>query len=401
MSKLKIINDPVWGFIHIPEGLVFDIINHRLFQRLRRILQMGLSFYVYPGAVHTRFNHSLGCLYLVKEAMDSLQEKGENITDKEREAVYAAVLLHDIGHAPLSHLLEYELIKDTSHEDISKIFMQRINEDLGGALDLAIEIFEDRYHKKYLHRLISGQLDVDRLDYLRRDSFYTGVIEGAVGTERILKMIQVVDGELAVEEKGIYSIEKFILSRRMMYWQVYLHKTSVCAEMMLLSVMKRARFLVQKGDLESGSPSLISLLKNFGKTTDLIDLYADVDDSDIWLSLKQWSKDEDKILSMLSSRVLDRELFRTSLRPMPVEEKEEVALREDVAKKLGGIIENEADLDYFYFSKILSPKTYNPEVEKIMVLRKNGTLEDITKVSELLDQHFVNKKDKKKLIAYY
>ncbi|MDE5704245.1 MAG: HD domain-containing protein, partial [Bacteroidales bacterium] len=314
MNKIKIVNDPVWGFIQLPSELAYDIVSHPYFQRLRRIVQMGLSFYVYPGAVHTRFNHSLGCMHLMKEALHTLQAKGVAITDEEKDAACAAILLHDIGHGPLSHVLEHTLLPSVSHEEVSKLIMRQLNREWGGRLDMAMAIFDGSYGKPFLHQLVSGQLDVDRLDYLNRDSFYTGVQEGVVGTERIIKMMNVHEGQLVVEEKSIYSLEKFILSRRMMFWQVYLHKTSVCAELMLGHTLERARFLLAENTALAGSPALLDLLRRpVGREADetLLPIFSDIDDSDIWITLKAWTKSPDTVLRVLSQSLLERRLFRS------------------------------------------------------------------------------------------
>lgn len=402
MNKNKIVNDPVWGFIQLPSGLASDIVSHSYFQRLRRIVQMGLSFLVYPGAMHTRFNHSLGCMHLMKEALDTLQEKGVLITKEEKEAACAAILLHDIGHGPLSHVLEHILLPSVPHEKMSSLMMQELNAQWNGRLDMALAIFNDTYEKPFLHQLVSGQLDVDRLDYLNRDSFYTGVQEGLVGTERIIKMMNVHEGQLVVEEKSIYSLEKFILSRRMMFWQVYLHKTSVCAELMLNHIMQRARMLINEKQNLTGSPALLQLLSRpveQGLSEDLLPIFSAIDDSDVWMSLKCWAQSSDVVLSRLAQSLLNRKLFKSEMRsaafaPSYIEEKKNDTLRK---------IDNQKDLPYFFYEKNLSTNTYkfdSKEGNGIRVWLKDGRVVDLTTVSELLDRHFVMKADEKHLLCY-
>ncbi|MDE5742905.1 MAG: HD domain-containing protein [Bacteroidales bacterium] len=402
MNKNKIVNDPVWGFIQLPSDLAYDIVSHPYFQRLRRIVQMGLSFLVYPGAVHTRFNHSLGCLHLMKEALDMLQAKGVSITPEEKDAACAAILLHDIGHGPLSHVLEHTLLPSVSHEEVSQLIMQRLNRAWDGRLDMAMAIFNGHYPKPFLHQLVSGQLDVDRLDYLNRDSFYTGVQEGVVGTERIIKMMNVHEGQLVVEEKSIYSLEKFILSRRMMFWQVYLHKTSVCAELMLGHTLDRARFLLHENEALAGSPALLQLLKRPADQPaddSLLEPFSAIDDSDIWFSLKAWTQSRDTVLRTLSQRLLDRRLFKSELRNAPFEPAYIERVKAETLQKIG-----QADwLPYFFYEKGLSTKTYKYDTKEddgIRVWRKDGQVVDLTTVSELLDRHFVMKADEKHLLCH-
>lgn len=402
MNKNKIVNDPVWGFIQLPSELAYDIVSHPYFQRLRRIVQMGLSFLVYPGAVHTRFNHSLGCLHLMKEALDMLQSKGVPITAEEKDAACAAILLHDIGHGPLSHVLEHTLLPSVSHEAVSQLIMQRLNREWNGRLDMAMAIFNGQYGKPFLHQLVSGQLDVDRLDYLNRDSFYTGVQEGVVGTERIIKMMNVHEGQLVVEEKSIYSLEKFILSRRMMFWQVYLHKTSVCAELMLGHTLDRARFLLGENEDLAGSPALLQLLRRpSARAADetLLEPFSAIDDSDIWFSLKAWTQSRDTVLRTLSQRLLERKLFKSEMRHAPFEKSYIERVKAETAEKVG----NAEWLPYFFYEKGLSTKSYKYDTKEddgIRVLRKDGRVVDLTTVSELLDRHFVMKADEKHLLCH-
>jgi len=322
----KIINDPVFGFINIPKGLLYDIVRHPLLQRLTRIKQVGLSSVVYPGAQHTRFQHSLGAFHLMSEAITQLASKGNFIFDSEAEAVQAAILLHDIGHGPFSHVLEDTIVKGVSHEEISLMLMERMNKEMNGQLSLAIQIFKDEYPKRFLHQLVSGQLDMDRLDYLRRDSFYTGVTEGNIGSARIIKMLDVADDRLVVESKGIYSIENFLTARRLMYWQVYLHKTSVAYEKMLISTLLRAKELASQGVELFASPALRFFLYNdinpteFYNNPDCLENFIQLDDNDIWTALKVWSTHTDKVLSTLSTGMINRNIFKVEISSEPISE---------------------------------------------------------------------------------
>ena len=331
----KIINDPVFGFINIPKGLLYDIVRHPLLQRLTRIKQVGLSSVVYPGAQHTRFQHSLGAFYLMSEAITQLASKGNFIFDSEAEAVQAAILLHDIGHGPFSHVLEDTIVKGIPHEEISLMLMERMNKEMNGQLSLAIQIFKDEYPKRFLHQLVSGQLDMDRLDYLRRDSFYTGVTEGNIGSARIIKMLDVADDRLVVESKGIYSIENFLTARRLMYWQVYLHKTSVAYEKMLISTLLRAKELASQGIELFASPALRFFLYNditpteFYSNPDCLENFIQLDDNDIWTALKVWSTHTDKVLSTLSMGMINRNIFKVEISSEPISEdrKKELTLQ--------------------------------------------------------------------------
>ena len=334
-NKLKIINDPVHGFIHIPNTLVFDLIEHPYFQRLRRITQMGLSYLVYPGARHTRFQHALGCMHLMQKAVESLRYKGVEISDKEAEALYIAILLHDIGHGPFSHAMEHSIVENIAHEEISLLFMQELNYEFKGRLEMAIEIFKGSYPRKFLHQLISSQLDMDRSDYLKRDSFYTGVAEGNINPERIISMLNVRNDELVVEEKGIYSVEKFLVARRLMYWQVYLHKTSVAGEQLLIRVLKRAKELIQKGEkLPMSSPLLFFMEHKVGKeqfTKDVLDRFALLDDVDVLWAMKEWQFHPDFVLSKLSKMLLHRDLPKVKIQNLPFEQEKLETLYKKVA----------------------------------------------------------------------
>ena len=341
MNEHKIINDPVFGFIKIRRGLLYDIVSHPLFQRLNRISQLGLTSVVYPGARHTRFQHSIGALHLMSEAVKSLTEKGVYIFDLEAEAVQAAILMHDIGHGPFSHVLENTLISGISHENISLMMMEQINRDMKGQLNLAISIFKDEYHNKIFHQLISSQLDMDRLDYLRRDSFYTGVTEGNIGSARIIKMLNVADDRLVVDAKGIYSVENYLTTRRLMYWQVYLHKTTVGYEKILVNALRRAKELAHEGKQVFAAPALTYFLENnidrawFDNHQEALQNYAELDDSDIWSALKVWRHHEDKILATLATDLVDRRLFKVEVTEEPPTEEYLAEIRSRIAAAMG------------------------------------------------------------------
>jgi len=318
LNKLKILNDPIYGFITIPNSLIFDLIQHKNFQRLRRITQMGMSYMVYPGAHHTRFHHAIGCVHLMQQAVNVLRFKGVTISEEEETGLYAAILLHDIGHGPFSHAMEHSIVNNVSHEEISLLFMEQLNEEFNGSLTLAIQIFKGEYPRKFMCQLISGQLDMDRADYLKRDSFYTGVAEGNINSERLITMLNVVDDELVVEEKGIYSVEKFIIARRLMYWQVYLHKTGLVAEQLLIRVLKRAKELYESGHELKASDALMYFLKNkiaigdFNPET--LEVFSQLDDYDIVSAMKQWQFHEDFVLSKLCEMIINRNLLKIKLK---------------------------------------------------------------------------------------
>ncbi len=386
INKKKIINDPVYGFVNITSELIYDLIEHPVFQRLRRIKQLGLSNLVYPGALHTRFQHVIGAMSLTVQAVDVLRTKGIDITDEEKDAVCAAVLLHDIGHGPFSHTLEEVLIKDVHHEQLSLAFMMMLNEEFNGKLGMCIQIFTNQYHKKFLHQLVSSQLDMDRLDYLRRDSFYTGVQEGVIGHDRIINMLNVYQDELVIDEKGVYSIEKFLIARRLMYWQVYLHKTVIAAENLLIKAMQRASYLAQNGvDLFASpdfkyflyeKPGAQQLLHN----PEVLMRYSRLDDNDIFLSIKVWCNHSDKILSDLCVQLRDRHLPRIELQnEVPFSQEKVDAIKTKVAQKYNI---SYADTDYYVFSDSVTNKAYSPEGFNIKVLYKNGTTADITTASD-------------------
>lgn len=386
INKNKIINDPLYGFITIPNDLVYEIIEHPYFQRLRRIKQLGLTSMVYPGAFHTRFHHAIGSMHLMQQALLNLRNKGVEISDIEMEACLAAILLHDIGHGPFSHTLEFTLLKDVHHEDISKMFFNRLNQQFDGALDLAITIFSGQYERNFFHQLVSSQLDIDRLDYLKRDSFFTGVSEGSIGSERIINMLNVVGDEIVVEEKGIYSIEHFLSARRLMYWQVYLHKTSVSAEEMLIQLTKRAKELTQKGESLGATPALKHFLEadltisDFNEDGEILELFALLDDSDIWGSMKFWRDHEDYVLSRLSKNLLDRKIFKIILSNEPFEDKTITEKRDEVIShhNLKG-----SETEYLTGQGKISNAAYIQSNQKIKIQTKNRGLVDIENATDL------------------
>lgn len=399
----KIINDPVFGFIHIPKGLLYDIVQHPLFQRLNRIKQLGLSSVVYPGAQHTRFQHSLGAFYLMSEAITSLTSKGNFIFDSEAEAVQAAILLHDVGHGPFSHLLENTIVSGISHEEISLLLMERMNKEMKGQLNLAIQIFKDEYPKRFLHQLVSGQLDMDRLDYLRRDSFYTGVSEGNIGSARIIKMLNVKDDHLVIESKGIYSIENFLTSRRLMYWQVYLHKTSVACEKMLISTLLRAKELASSGIDLFASPALKYFLYNaidkdeFYHNPECLDYFIQLDDNDIWTALKVWSTHDDIILSTLSRGLIDRHLFKVEITSSPIPKIRKEKLLEQISSQLQ-ISKKEAS--YFLSTSTITNDMYKKEDDSIEIIYNDGTTKNIADASDMLNISLLSRKVKKYYTCY-
>ncbi len=391
MGKKKIFNDPVYGFVSFSSELIYDLIDHRYFQRLRRISQLGLTHYVYPGALHTRFHHALGALHLMTEALQTLKDKGVEITDREDEAVCIAILLHDIGHGPYSHALEHSII-DIHHEELSLLFMKKLNEEFSGRLDMAISIFKGGYNKPFLHELVSSQLDVDRLDYLIRDSYFTGVAEGVIGYDRIIKMLNVHGGHLVVEEKGIYSVEKFLVSRRVMYWQVYLHKTVLSAEQMLINLLKRAKKLIFLNVKILGSPQLIELLKvDFSVISkelifnEYIDVFAELDDHDIFSLIKSNTNHSDFILSYMCKSLLERKLFKIYLHHEPVNFDLKRDISNQVMRSLG--INSELVEDLILIGQE-SNLTYNSNKEEIRILQKNGKVRPLSE----FDTEFLNSK---------
>jgi len=409
LNKRKIVNDPVYGFINIPYPILYDLIEHRYFQRLRRIQQLGLTNYVYPGANHTRFQHGLGALYLMEQAIAVLRSKGEDITEEEAEGVMIAILLHDIGHGPFSHALENSIVSDVSHEKLSLLFMKELNRQFNGQLNIAIEIFQNRYHKKFLNQLVSSQLDMDRLDYLRRDSFFTGVTEGIIGSDRIIKMLTVENDELVVEEKGIYSIEQFLVARRLMYWQVYLHKTVLSAENLLVNTLKRVKQLSAMGQKVFATPYLAFFLNpqldisHYINSTDadecklLLDNFALLEDNDIMVSAKVWAEHPDRTLSILSRNLISRKLYKIEIQhdtfPQELISKHKEKVKQDL--QVFG-----SDLDFFVFTGVISNNVYKTNDDRIKILLKSGKIVDITEASDMLDQSVLAKTIKKHFLCY-
>lgn len=387
-NKKKIVNDPVYGFITIPDEFIFDLIEHPYFQRLRRIMQLGMSHLVYPGAIHTRFNHVLGAMHLMTHAVSVIRRKGHEITAEEERAVHIAILLHDIGHGPFSHALEYDIVNGVSHEKISEFFIQRLSNEFGDDLRHALLIFRNKHSKPFLHQLVSSQLDMDRLDYLNRDSFYTGVSEGVIGSDRLIEMLDVVDGNLVLEEKGIYSVEKFIVARRLMYWQVYMHKTVVAAEFMLIHALRRAKQLATQGEDLFASPSLRFFLHNdihtadFEKRPEVLEHFAKLDDYDILSALKVWADHSDRILSALALRLVNRDLFKIEISSEPFSV-ERIQLEKEMARQQFDLNGNE--VDFFVYSDILSNNAYNQNKQNINMLMKNGEIVDLGKASDNLN----------------
>lgn len=399
-NKLKIINDPIYGFIHIPSTLVFDIIEHPYFQRLRRINQMALSYLVFPGAKHTRFEHVLGCVFLMQKTVEMLRFKGVQISDKEAEGLYIAILLHDIGHGPFSHAMEHSIVEGISHEEISLRFMQELNKVFNGKLETAIAMFQGTYPRKFMHQLISSQLDMDRADYLKRDSFYTGVAEGNINSERLISMLNVRNDELVVEEKGLYSVEKFLIARRLMYWQVYLHKTSVAAEQILIRLLNRAKELVQQGQKLTMSTALAFFVKNkISKdnfSQEVLEMFARLDDTDIISAMKEWQFHPDVVLSKLSKMLLNRDLLKIKVRLNDFEEQKIKRLQKlSLAKGI-----DEKDMKYFVFTGVMTNRAYNPEKEIIKILTKNGRVVELSKTSEAINLEPLSQVTERYYICY-
>jgi len=399
-NKLKILNDPIYGFIQIPNSLIFDIIEHPYFQRLRRISQMGFSNLVYPGANHTRFHHALGCIHLMQKAVRVLRFKQVKITKEEENALCIAILLHDIGHGAFSHALEHSIVNGISHEEISIKFMKKLNAEFDGKLDLAIEIFEGNYQRKFLYQLISSQLDIDRLDYLKRDSFYTGVTEGNISSDRLIVMMNVKDDQLVIEQKGIYSVEKFLIARRLMYWQVYLHKTGLVAEHMLVNVLIRAKELAGKGEELFAGTSLKYFLYNQidqdNFTEETLEMFSKLDDYDILSAIKEWTNHEDKVLSLLSQMIVDRKLLRVEIQKDTFEVEQINKKINKFSKKLNLTKE---ETNYFVFSQEIKNQAYNSE-KPIFILNKKGKLKDIAKASDQFNIQALTKPVIKHFICY-
>ena len=403
-NKRKIINDPVFGFINIPNDFLYDIIQHPYFQRMNRIKQLGLTSTVYPGAQHTRLQHSLGAMYLMGEAIAQLRQVGNEITPSEAEGALACILLHDIGHGPFSHTMEHSVVSGISHEEISLLMMQKINLEMDGKLEIALQIFTNRYPKKFLHQLVSGQLDMDRMDYLSRDSFFSGVSEGIIGSARIIKMLNIHNDQLVVEAKGIYSIEKFLVARRLMYWQVYLHKTAVAAEKMLMNILKRAKELAGNNIELFASPALHYFLYNeinkqiFLTNQTSLDHFAMLDDSDLICAIKVWSTHTDIVLSTLCKAFTNRRLFKVEISTETINE----SIRQQYLKQYRehfGVSTSEAE--YFMGDETVSTDTYSPEDDNINILFKDGTIKDIADASDMLNISVLTKKVEKHFFCYY
>lgn len=407
-NKRKIINDPVYGFISIPGDFVYDIMEHAWFQRLRNIKQLGLTSFVYPGANHSRFQHAIGALHLMEMAVSTLRSKGVLISEEEEEATYITILLHDIGHGPFSHALEHSIIEGISHEDLSLLLMKKLDEEFGGRIGMAIKIFLGSYEKSFLHELISGQMDMDRLDYLRRDSFFTGVIEGSVGSERIIRMLNVSEGHLVIDEKGIYSLEKFLIARRLMYWQVYMHKTVLSAESLLVRLLKRARELSVSGKDIYTTPALKFFLKNRIEKPDIwrermytpgliASNFVRLDDSDILASSKYWADSSDMILSNLAKRLINRDLFAIELQNEPFTEEKSTTVRQKAIEQLDL---DQSTVEYFVYSGSVSNLAYTPEAPEVKILLKNGATDVISSVSDMFDQRFISERIVKYFLCY-
>lgn len=401
INKLKILNDPIYGFITIPNTLIYDLIQHPYFQRLRRISQMGMSYLVYPGAHHTRFHHALGCMYIMQKAVQTLKFKGVEISEEEENALYVAILLHDIGHGPFSHALENSVLEGVHHEELSLLFMEQLNAEFGGKLSLAIQVFKGEYHRKFMLQLISSQLDMDRMDYLKRDSFYTGVNEGNVNSERLIQMLNVQDDVLVMEEKGIYSIEKFLMARRLMYWQAYLHKTSVVAELTLTKILKRAKELAIKGEVLFGSPFLLFFLNNkielnqIDKTT--LDKFSNLDDYDVLGAIKQWQYHDDFVLSSLSKMIINRNLLKIELSEDKIDKIKYLDLKEKYAKQYEI---SDKEVEYFVFKGKIKNEAYSKSSEPIRILKKDRTIETVVEASDQMHLKALSKTVTKYFICY-
>lgn len=402
-NKHKIFNDPVYGFISIPDPLLFDLIEHPYFQRLRRIKQLGLTHLVYPGAMHSRFQHSMGALFLMGHALRTLNEKGIAISEEEQTATYIGILLHDIGHGPLSHTLEGSLIQDLTHEEISNYLLDNLNNEFKGKLSLAISIFRNTYHRKIFHQLMSSQLDMDRLDYLRRDSFFTGVSEGVTGTERLIKMLNVVDDQIVVEEKGIYSVEKFLVARRLMYWQVYLHKTVIVAEHLLIQIIQRAKYLVQNGISVFASPTFQFFLKErpdktaFFTNPKVPEHFVALDDYDIMAAIKVWTKHSDKCLSLLSKMLINRHLPKIHIQKEKYDPAYLLKIRHAIAEKYSLPFE---ESKHFVVDGEVSNRAYDQKHDKIFITSKKGELTDIATASDNYNVRTLSKPVKKYFLFY-
>jgi hypothetical protein len=404
MNKKKIINDPVYGFVTIPSELIFEIIEDPVFQRLRRIKQLGLTDFVYPGALHTRFHHAIGAMHLMGKTMTSLRNKGHEISDKECEAAQIAILLHDIGHGPFSHALEKTILTGVHHEEISVILMEFLNKKLGGVLDMTLQMFKNTYPRNFFHQLISSQLDVDRLDYLQRDCFFTGVSEGAIGADRIIQMLEIVNDNIVVEEKGIYSIENFLNARRFMYWQVYLHKTTVSIEMMLIQTIRRAKELAHQGIDVFTTPALMAFIQkevtaaDFRQNEKNILSFIKLDDYDVWSCIKMWTEHKDKVLSMLSKMILTRRLFKVRLSTEKPDKEWLTELAKDISRNYNL---SAHETEYFLFHGLITNAAYVTSSDSICVLTKKGEILDISEASDLPNIKAMSKIVKKYYVCWH
>lgn len=403
MNKKKIINDPVYGFITVPSELIFDLIAHPYFQRLRNIKQLGMTHLVYPGAIHTRFHHALGAMHLMGMAIETLKSKGHEISAAEEEAVTVAILLHDIGHGPYSHALEHTIVEGISHEDISALLMDNLNLEFNNRLELALQIFNNKYHRIFFHQLVSGQMDIDRLDYLNRDSFFTGVSEGIIGFDRIIKMLDIANGQLAIEVKGIYSVEKFLIARRLMYWQVYLHKTVVAAEQMLVKILDRAKHLASNGKKLFATPNFSYFLNNsiskadFKNNPEILECFTLLDDYDIFTSIKVWATEDDFILSTLCKNLLSRSLYQVEITNNAPSNDTKNKL---IAKALDKYPINEDEVSYFVFTNTIKNNAYKVGAENINILMKDGSVTDITHASDNSSLEALSKTVEKHILCY-
>ena len=400
-NKLKIFNDPIYGFITIPNSLIYDLIQHPYFQRLRRISQMGMSYLVYPGAHHTRFHHALGCMHIMQKAVQTLRFKGVTISEEEENALYIAILLHDIGHGPYSHAMEHSIVEEVHHEELSLLFMEQLNKEFDGKLALAIQVFKGEYHRKFMLQLISSQLDMDRMDYLKRDSFYSGVAEGNINSERLIQMMNVQDDYLVIEEKGIYSVEKFLVARRLMYWQAYLHKTSVVAELILTKILKRAKELTQKGTVLPCSEPLQFFLQNKISLADfdksVLDKFSYLDDYDVLGAIKAWQFHDDFVLQSLCRMILNRDLLKIQMSDDKHNKENLLALKNKYVS-ITGISDKEAD--YFVFKGKLKNQAYSKSSEPIRILKKDKTIEDVVEASDQLHLKALSKPVTKYFICF-
>ena len=400
-NKLKIFNDPIYGFITIPNTLIYDLIQHPYFQRLRRISQMGMSYLVYPGAHHTRFHHALGCMHIMQKAVQTLRFKGVEISNEEENALYIAILLHDIGHGPFSHAMEHSIVEEVHHEELSLLFMEQLNEEFNGQLSVAIKVFKGEYHRKFMLQLISSQLDMDRMDYLKRDSFYSGVAEGNINSERLIQMMNVDNDVLVIEEKGIYSVEKFLVARRLMYWQAYLHKTSVVGELILTKILKRAKELVQSGIQLEASKPLSYFLENKVTLDDfnaeVLQKFSYLDDYDVLSAIKAWQFHDDYVLSNLCRMIINRDLLKIKM----LDEKPSKELVKTYKQKFIDLTKlSEKEATYFVFKGSIKNQAYNKQSEPIHIYKKNKTIEDVVEASDQLHLKALSKPVTKYYICF-